>query len=544
MSFRKCQSRRFIFLKIREVLKMRLDLLTFKGGLITALLVLGSLVVFAEPAPKALDQALSDTIQLGRANGCDGRFGIPDFGGDQEALDKFLVSLRDTGQLGKELTAVCGSSAVTSAAALGGSLGSLQTTKTVSQFRLTRRRVDSRLGLRGRRFGLNGSIMLAELDEPLPSTLADAPYFEPIPLTGFGVFAQGEYERRDRESTALEAGYESDVSGGVVGVDYATTDGILLGGWAGYGSMTADYTGANLLVGSPFGADTSGLSRSLSPSLIADICNLSPGGGFNDDGFKFGGFTGARFGRGFADVVLQYSHRDYDYQRNVCAIESPSGSEIKKVGEGFQTTDGLKIDDIYAGTITGETTLNEWSLSGRAGYDFGNERFLWGPRVSVTYLRSDLDGFTESGRTSVTNTVESNNPDVLTTKRAIGDPTGLELAFDDQDRTSLQTEAQLVAAYRFEPEFGAIIPRVSASWIHEFEGKRELVTVRMAQDRRATPTRFSYTTDSADENKGIIAFGITALVGARFAADLEVSHLVADEKFDSTVVTAQARWGF
>jgi uncharacterized protein YhjY with autotransporter beta-barrel domain len=185
------------------------------------------------------------------------------------------------------------------------------------------------------------------------------------------------------------------------------------------------------------------------------------------------------------------------------------------------------------------------------GYDFGDERFLWGPRLSVTYLRSELDAFTESGQTSVTNTVESNtpfdpinDPRGLTTTRATGDPIGLELVFGDQDRTSLQTEAQLVVAYRFEPEFGAIVPRVSASWIHEFEGERELVTVHMAQDLRPRPTRFSFTTDSADENKGVVAFGLTALLGARFAADLEVAHLVADEKFDSTAVTAQARWQF
>jgi hypothetical protein len=66
----------------------------------------------------------------------------------------------------------------------------------------------------------------------------------------------------------------------------------------------------------------------------------------------------------------------------------------------------------------------------------------------------------------------------------------------------------------------------------------------MAQDLRATPTRFGFTTDRADENKGVVAIGLTALIGTQLAADLEVSHLIADDRFDSTAVTAQARWRF
>jgi outer membrane autotransporter protein len=247
------------------------------------------------------------------------------------------------------------------------------------------------------------------------------------------------------------------------------------------------------------------------------LCNLSPGGGFDDKGVRLGGFVGARFGRGFADLAVQYSRRDYDYRRNICDIETPSATEPivrdPNSSTGF-SSGGVEVDDIYAGTISGQTRLTEWGVSARMGYDFGGERFLWGPRVSITYLKSEIDAFTESGRTSVTNTVESNNPDILTTMRAAGDPTGLELAFDEQERISLQAEARLVVACRFEPKFGAIIPRVSASWIHEFKGERDLVTVRMAQDLRPTPTRFSFTTNSVDKNKGVVAIGLTAFIGA------------------------------
>lgn len=508
---------------------------------------LGAVPALAEPAPKSLDQALSDTLALGDAAGCFTGMSIPDAFDDPfdpgAINDDDLAALRSSGQLGKELAAVCGSSAVNSAAALGGSLGSLQTTKTVSQFRLVRRRIDSRLDLRGKRFGFDRSTLFAA--QVAPDRATDAYTWDPAPGGDFSVFVQGEHEWRDRETTALEAGYEAKIASGLVGIDYASADGIVLGAWVGYQDTDADYSRTRLLVGSPFNSDTSGLSASLDSALLSDICNLSPGGGFGDGGFRFGTFAGARFGQGFADVALQYSARDYDYRRNVCAIETPLGSAPIVVDGGVASgfsSGGIEVDDIYAGTISGKTRLTEWSASARAGVDFGGERLLWGPRVSLTYLRSHVDGFTETGRTSVTNTVNSNGG--LSTPRAAGDPTGLELTYGDQSRTSVQLETQMVAAYRVESAYGTFFPRVSVAWIHEFKGDRERVSVRMAEDHRATPTVFSFTTDSVDRNKGILSIGLAAVLGARFVADLEITRLIADDRFEATTVTAQARWRF
>jgi hypothetical protein len=506
---------------------------------LTALVFVGT-AASAEPAPQRLDEALSGVLALGDAAGCSAPFNIPAFGTPEEH-DQALKTLRDNGQLGKELAAVCGSSAVSSAAALGGSLGSVQATKTVSQFRLARRRVDSRLDLRGKRFGLGGTSLFAALDEPaLPKS--DALLDAPIPqASGLSVFVQGEHEQRERANTLLETGYDAKLSSFLIGLDYASEHGFIAGAWAGYGSTNADYGRANLLVG---GAVTSELSGSLTPALIADLCKIGPGGEFSDDGGKLGAFLGARFGGGFADVALQYSRRSYDYRRNLCTIETAAGaiepSATSRSGFKSGTQD---IDDVFAGSIFGDTRLREWSVSARAGYNFGDERLLWGPRLSLTYARSKIDAFIERGRTSVTHTVLSALGDIET-NRAPGDPTGLELAFDAQSRTSLQSELQLVAAHRFELPSATIIPRISASWIHEFEAERERVAVRLAQDLRPEPVRFSFTTDSADKDKGVIALGFTALRGARFAADVEIAHLLADDRFDSTRLTAQARWRF
>jgi Autotransporter beta-domain len=504
----------------------------------------------AEPPPISLDRALGQVLALGDADGCSTPFGIPDFSSEQDpqsAHDAFIADLRDTGQLGREIAAVCGSSAVASAAALGGSLGSLQTTKTVSQFRLARRRLDSRLEQQDKKSGLGRAIRLAALGEPVRPPLTDTPGLEAAPQSGPAVFGQIEYERRDRAVTELEAGYEADIASALIGIDYATPNGVVVGAWAGYRDTNAGYKALSLFVGDP------DLSRELEPALAQEICRVGPGGGFDDRGAQFGAFLGKRFGRGFADLAAQYSRRDYDYRRNICAIEGGTGIIPDPASEsGFSSSQG-ELDDIYAGTISGSTRLTEWSVSARAGYDFGNDRFLWGPRISITYLDSKVRPFTETGRTSVTNTVRGNgegpdpndptvNTTILVTPRGPESPTGLELAFDEQSRTSLQSEVQLVAAYRFETRFGTMIPRISGSWIHEYRADRDLVTVRMAQDLRATPTRFTFTTDRVDEDKGAIAIGLTAFIGRELTADIELSRLVGDDLFDSTIIRALARW--
>ena len=501
---------------------------------------------WAEPAPRSLDQALVDVLSLGRPNGCGPAFAVPDFGSSQSDLDAYLAIERDAGRIGKEIAAICGRSAVTSAAALGGSLGSLQTTKTVSQFRAARNRADSRLDARGKRADLDRPILLAQaggLGTSLGASLDTSSGTDTgAPADGgLGLFVQASNERRDRATTALEAGYRAHIGEVLFGVDYVTRDRLIAGAWVGYRRADADYRAANLLIGGV----NAGFGDSLNAALQADVCKVGPGGGFDDKGARFGGFVAKRFDGGFADVGVQFSRRNYGYRRNVCAIEGNSGAIVRSATSvsGFASSDS-DIDDIYAGTIAGKSRLTEWGLSTRLGFDFGDDRFQWGPRVSLTYLRTTIGAYTETGRTSVTHTVSSNTPAVLRTTRAAGDPIGLELAFDRQRRTSLQSELQLVAAYRHQVAFGTVVPRLAVSWLNEFKGGRELVTVRMAQDRRADPTRFSFTTDAVDKSKGSFALGLSWLHGAQFTADIEVSRLFADDRFDATTVAVQAFWRF
>ncbi len=499
--------------------------------------LLGCQVALAQPAARSLDGALVDTLALGRANGCGTAFGVPDFGFDQTALDTYLLGERNAGRLGKEITAICGSSAVASAASLGGSLGSVQATKTVSQFRAARNRADSRLNPRGQRAEFGRPVLLAQAG----GAAVGAFELGAADRTDPAAFLQIDHEARKRSTTALEAGYRAGTTEVALGLDFALPGEWFAGTWLGWRSTAADYRNPGLLLG----GNDNGFGASLDAATRAQICRTGPGGGFDDDGLRLGAFAARRMGPGFVDAGLQFSRRNYRYTRAVCAIEANAGRLVADANSpsGF-SSDGVTIDDVYAGTIAAKARLTEWAATARAGLDFGDpQAFTWGPRLGLTYARTAIGSYTESGRTSVTHTVTSNTG-LLQTLRAAGDPTGLELTFDGQSRSSLQSELQFVAALRMDTAAGSLTPRLALSWVHEFRTDAQVIQVRMAQDRRAAPTTFSFTRDALDANKGVAALGVRWERGADMAADLEIRRQFGDPLFAVTSVGLRGLWRF
>jgi uncharacterized protein YhjY with autotransporter beta-barrel domain len=181
-------------------------------------------------------------------------------------------------------------------------------------------------------------------------------------------------------------------------------------------------------------------------------------------------------------------------------------------------------------------------FSFRTGTDLGANGWTVGPRVILTYARAKTDAFTESGRSTVATPVRPNSGNVV--QRTLGGPTGLELAFTEQTRYSMLLELGGELARRIGTPFGAVIPHGSAYWRHEFNDDRDLLTVRMAQDLRATPSQFVFGTDAPDADTAIIAAGASALFGARFAVRAELRQLVLDDLFDARALTVQARLRF
>jgi len=512
----------------------------------TLLLGLAASTAHAQSQPLSLDDQLRDQLALGDADGCVDLLHITDDDiaavGAQQAVVNELADLGP--EIGNELRAICGPSAVGSASSLGGALDSVQATKTVSQFKLARRRIDQRLPRRGQR-PKSASLMLMLQGEPQREISRYA-------SEGYGVFGQIDYEWRERDATRFEDGYKGHVQGGSLGFDFAWDRGVA-GVWGGYAKTDADFRGGSVQAFTPDDDPDPALDSVLSdPTVLSSVCGgVLPGGEFDLEGSRFGLFVSWKFGESaFLDFAASRSHLDYNYARDTCVIEA-QGDETLVFEDGVLFNDGNEngldagdqvVDDIYAGTVSGDTTLTEDGLSIRAGFDKDAGAWSFGPRATLYYLRSQVDGYAETGSSTVDNTVTPvADENVVPVQRTLGGPLGLELAYEDRDEDATLLEVGGVVERHFETDIGMLIAHASGYWRHQFDDSRRFTTAQFVQDFRSTPTQFTFASDEIDPDNALFSLGVTALFAQRAAVRLEVTHLAFDMLVDSTAVSLQFR---
>lgn len=508
------------------------------------LLLLPATPLRAQALPPSLGDRVAELLALGDADGCVDFLRISDAeiqeaGDRQAAVNNALNALEAAGDIGDGLHAICGPSAVGSASALGGALDSAQATKTVSQFRLVRRRIDRRLPPRRPRPVQESPLMLFLQ----PAVPVRDPALGQAVQDGVAVFGEVEYERQDREATRLLDGYEADLRAGLIGIDYGWNR-TVLGAWGGYRRMDGDLTSGF----APFLDD---------PAQQAAACGgVSPGGDFDLDGGSLGVFAGWKLGdSGFVDLNAARSRRDYRYTRNTCVIEI-TATPVSFVNGGLvggPPDSPQPIDDIYAGYISGDTDVTESGLSLRAGFDRSRGAWTFGPRATLAYTRTSIDAYAETGWSTVANQVEPNNPAPLgdppgpgqgrIITRAIGDGIGLELAYREQRHDSLLLEVGGVVERRFEHARGQLVAHASAYWRHEFRDDLRYATASFVQDLRPDPVVFAFANGEVDADTAVFTLGLTAVFNARAAMRLELSHLAFDRHLDATGISAQVRVG-
>jgi uncharacterized protein YhjY with autotransporter beta-barrel domain len=525
--------------------------------------------------PPSLDDQLRSTLALGDADGCVQFLGVPaNSQNRQEDVDDAIDALQVSRQIGNELAAICSPSAVASASAMGGALDTVQATKTVSQFRLVRRRIDNRLSQPSRQ--------PPPAPQP-PRRFQLLPQFELDRGTGTGVGVFGEFERqwKDRETSQFDLGYTSRINGFMGGVDYAW-EGSVVGGWMGYSKTKGDFNPIVPLVASPGGTVDQNATNFLgNPQTLSRVCgDLSGGGSFDEGNFRLGGFAARSWGeRGFVDGGLSYDRRNHSYARNVCTIEvqsSPlafvSGVRFRDANANGQVDNGeinnanpqvnvlfvdgnndglLNVgespnDDIYAGTISGDARINETAFSGRAGYDFQSGYVTFGPRVVFTHTSTTVNGYSETGRSSVANDVHPNalDPNEPDFTRQLGGPVGLEMVYDARSYRSdlLQLGGQV--SFQVERSTVTLIPFGSAYLRQEFGSEFINTTVRMAQDLRTNPVRFSFSNNGPDRSTVELAGGMSLHFDNGLTAQAAVSKLLFDRFINATSLTGGVRWRF
>jgi uncharacterized protein YhjY with autotransporter beta-barrel domain len=486
--------------------------------------------------PPTQDDTVRFQLGIGNAAGCLPLLGIA--ANDPNAFDKLTAALRNPNSgLGNELKAICGPSAVISSSALGGGMQSLQPVKTVTQFRLARSRIDQRLASKPKptppRKPSKDAANWLEFQQTVNPTAGLGP------RSGAGIFGEFELAGRNRADTIYESGYDSDVSSFSIGADYASSGGGIFGGWYGRASQDGAFTRFSPVFATTGNENPQNTAVLNDPAVFTRVCGgLSTGGTLDQTANQLGGFAGYSNGRGFVDGTFAWTSRDHEYARNVCTIETQGLVKFNPATGVLSDDAHAVVDDIYAGTLAGLSQIDETSFSFRGGTDFGNERVSGGPRAVFTVTRGTTAAYTETGRNTVANTVTFVNGDKIT--RTLGGPIGTELAFDEQTRTSVLLEA----GGEFAVHAGSVSPFFAAYWRHEFNGDFPVVTARMAQDRRTTPTILSFGFDAYDRDAFQFGFGANAIAGEQFVLRAEYTRLVSDSIFSGGTFSVQARVRF
>jgi uncharacterized protein YhjY with autotransporter beta-barrel domain len=313
----------------------------------------------------------------------------------------------------------------------------------------------------------------------------------------------------------------------------------------------------------------------------SQVCGgLSGGGDFTDGDFRVGGFAARSWGNNaFVDLGVSLSRRSHNYTRNTCVIEVISNPLAFVSGVRFRDADGDGLqdngevnaanspvnvlfvdantngtfdvdesvnDDVFAGAISGKTKARESAISMRAGYDFRVGSFVFGPRALFTHTSTRVDGFSETGRSTVANDVHpvALDPGEPNFTRQLGGATGLELVYDERRYRSDLLQPGVEVSYRAYSSRAELVPFGSFFWRREFGNEFIDNTVRMAQDLRANPVRFSFSNTGPDRNSAEVTGGLSVLFENGLTVQGAMSGIVFDRFISSTSITAAARWRF
>ena len=305
-------------------------------------------------------------------------------------------------------------------------------------------------------------------------------------VPGLGAFVSAEYEAFDKNVTRFESGYSSDTWSVVAGVDYSFTR------WA-----------------------TAGIAFTFSN---VDGTYAERGGDFDTE--SVGGLLYATFTpipRFFVDLIGGYARKNYTNNRPVSFANTANGGAV------IFTSNGI---------ASGETDGNEYRAGLTLGYDFNFDRVTVGPRVGVNYRYTTIDSFEEKGKGAVICSPAC--------QRTSG--TGLELAYDRQEESSLTTVAGLFASVAFSTAIGVVVPQATFDYVHEFADDQRTIHFSFVEDFAHKKLRFQ--NDPPDRDYFRAGAGVVFVLPGGFFPFASYRALLGYRDQSSHIVTAGLRFVF
>lgn len=159
-----------------------------------------------------------------------------------------------------------------------------------------------------------------------------------------------------------------------------------------------------------------------------------------------------------------------------------SGKSNKRQRFTRFTEDSVVISDGFVGA---EYDGNEYSMGIMAGYDRVNGATTISPRASLDWLNSQFDHYDESGNT------------------------GLELTFEKDERTSLQSAVGVQVSHVVSTTSAIFVPQSSIDWKHEFDEDQRNVSVSFVDDTRSS--QFTFETENPDRNFFELNVGVAVI---------------------------------
>lgn len=278
-------------------------------------------------------------------------------------------------------------------------------------------------------------------------------------------------EQIDKTATAFEDGFDADAPSIMAGADYRFSDALVGGLALSYKEEDGDF-------------DT--------------------GGGFDNTAtglFAFGSYLIGE--RGFVDGLLGYSDKSLESTRIVDVF-------IEGTGGG--------PDRIVVGPASGDRDATEVELSVLGGYDFLLGAYTVGPRGSLRYRDTDIDGYTETGST------------------------GVELSYGGDSITSLQGRVGAFASRAFSTRSAVLVPQGSLDLVHEFDNDQRRISARFVQDGTPDPTVFSFQTESPERDWAELTLGVSAVFANEISAFFSWRTYLANDRYDSDLIAVGARF--
>ncbi len=214
------------------------------------------------------------------------------------------------------------------------------------------------------------------------------------------------------------------------------------------------------------------------------------GGGFEVDSYSPLFFINyLPFDNAFTNLVLSYTRQDQANDR-IAVVNDPGGTE-----------------DPLRRATTADFNSNQYNLNFLSGYDFSVESFTIGPRVGVNFRHWEMNAYQESSNT------------------------GLELSYDRQRQTSIQTTLGLAASYAHSTSVGVVVPQISATWVHEFANDSRIINAQFVQTTIAN--NVSFQTERPARDWAVIDLGVSLVIKNGIQAFVNFSTVQGNSNFES-----------